>query len=341
MAVVTRDARPHPAKIVIPGARRADGVITEAVAYASAPLPEWTRAMPESAARFVTVNGVRTRYFEEGRGEVLLLVHGGQPSSMDGTAWDWQQNFAGLARHFHVYALDRIGQGYTDNPANLEDYRDYYDLVVAHVLGFMDAMGIERAHLAGHSQGSWPVTRIALDHPERVASLTLVDGTMVAPSRDGGTAVRFYLYLSQDLHPDSGETLESARRGMELFSWSGNNLTDQRVERLLAMTRQPKYAASKAWFASSAMSPAHPSFRSLKQNVLQELEAGKLKVPVLLVWGQNDPEGSLPSGLELFRLVSASSPRAQMHIFGRSGHLSFIEYPEAFNRVLIDFALDR
>jgi hypothetical protein len=145
------------------------------------PEPAWLSDMDEADARFVSVNGIRTRYFDKGAGEVLLLVHGRQPSSMDGTAWDWQQNFAALAKHFHVYALDRIGQGYTDNPADLDDYKDYYPLVVRHVLGFMEAVGIRRAHLVGHSQGSWPVTRIAIDHPARVASLTLVDGTMGSP----------------------------------------------------------------------------------------------------------------------------------------------------------------
>jgi 2-hydroxy-6-oxo-6-(2'-carboxyphenyl)-hexa-2,4-dienoate hydrolase len=333
------DQRRGPAKVILQARSTGDGSVIPAVAYAKAPDPHWLGAMPEADARFLEVGGVRTRYFEKGKGEALVLVHGGQPSSMDGTAWDWQQNFDALANSFRVYALDRIGQGYTDNPADLDEYRDYYPRVVAHLLGFMDAMGLRRAHLVGHSQGSWPVTRIALDQPDRVASLTLVDGTMVAPSRDGGSAVRFYLYLSQDLHPGAGETLESARRGMELFSFTRNNLTDQRVARIVEMARQPKYAQAQAWFAKSGMSPAHPSFRALKQQALQELEAGKLRVPVLIVWGQNDPEGSLPSGLDLFRIVSASSPRARLHVFGRSGHLSFIEYPEEFNEVLTGFAL--
>jgi len=287
----------------------------------------------------VDIAGIRTRYFEKGTGPALLLVHGGQPSSMDGTAWDWQQNFDGLARHFHVFALDRLGQGYTANPANLDDYRDYYRRVVEHVYGFIEAMRLQPVHLVGHSQGSWPVTRIALDHPGRVASLTLVDGTMVAPAKDAGSAVRFYLYLSRDLHPATGETLESVRRGMEFFSYTHNNLTEQRLERIIAMTRQPKYAASVAWFAKSGMSPAHPAFRALKQEILAELQGGALRVPVLVVWGRDDPEGSLESGLELFRLVSASSPKARLHVFGRSGHLSFVEYPEEFNRLLTDFAL--
>jgi pimeloyl-ACP methyl ester carboxylesterase len=269
----------------------------------------------------------------------LVLVHGGQPSSMDGTAWDWQQNFDALAGRFHVFALDRVGQGYTANPANLDDYKDYYPLVVRHVLGFIEAMGLKRVNLVGHSQGSWPVTRIALDRPDLVASLTLVDGTMVSPPKDGGSAVRFYLYLSQDLHPAGGETLESARRGMEFFSYTRNNLTDQRISRLVEMTKQPKYAESVAWFAKSGMSPAHPAFRALKQQVIADITAGGLKVPVLVVWGRNDPEGSLESGLELFRLASASSPRARLHVFGHSGHLSFIEYPEEFDRVLTDFAV--
>lgn len=337
--VTPLDSRQDPAKIVLPMVRTADGAMREAVAYARAPAPAWLDSMRESDAKFLVIDGVRTRYFEKGRGEALVLVHGGQPSSMDGTAWDWQQNFDGLARHFHVFALDRLGQGYTDNPADLDDYRDYYPRVVRHVRGFIEAMGLRRVHLVGHSQGSWPVTRIALDRPDLVVSLTLVDGTMVAPPRDAGSAIRFYLYLSQDLHPTSGETAESARRGMEFFSYTRNNLTAQRIGRLVAMTRQPKYAESRAWFAASGMSPAHPSFRALKKQLIGELEAGALEVPVLVVWGRDDPEGSLESGLELFRIVSASSPRARLHVFGRSGHLSFVEYPEEFNRVLTAFAL--
>ena len=338
-AVTALDSRQQPAKIVLPAVRRADGSVSEAVAYAAPPPPPWLAAMQESAAKFVTIGGVRTRYFEKGTGPALVLVHGGQPSSMDGTAWDWQQNFDGLAGHFQVYALDRIGQGYTDNPANLDEYRDYYPRVVQHVYGFIQAMGLKHVHLVGHSQGSWPVTRIALDHPDQVASLTLVDGTMVAPPKDAGSAIKFYIYLSQDVHPAGGETLESARRGMEFFSYTRNNLTDQRVQRLLEMTQQKKFAESTAWFAKSGMSPAHPAFRALKQQAISEIEAGKLQMPVLVIWGRNDPEGSLESGLELFRMVSASSPKARLHVFGHSGHLSFIEYPEEFNRVLTDFAL--
>lgn len=338
MPVQAFNERPQPARVILPAVRLADGSTTEAVAFPVAPAPAWQSAMSEADAKYVDVGGVRTRYFDKGRGEALLLVHGGQPSSMDGTAWDWQQNFDELAKHFHVYALDRIGQGYTDHPADLNAYKDYYPLVVRHVQGFMDAVGIRRAHLVGHSQGSWPVTRIALDHPDRVASLTLVDGTMVAPSRDGGSAIKFYLYLTQDLHPKAGETLESVRRGMEFFSYTGNNLTDQRVTRLLAMTRQAKYPVGQDVFAKSGMSPAHPAFRALKKQIVSELEAGKLEVPVLVVWGGKDPEGSLPSGLELFHNVSQGNRRARLHVFGDSGHLSFIEHPAEFNRLLTDFA---
>jgi len=337
VAVSALDERPGAAKIVVPVAGR-DGIRREAIAWARPPRPQWLDDMREADARHIDVLGVRTRYFEAGSGPPMVLVHGGQPSSMDGTAWDWQQNFRALSRHFRVLALDRLGQGYTDHPADLDDYRDYYPRVVAHLGEFLRLKAPGRVHLVGHSQGSWPVTRLALDQPERIASLTLVDGTMVSPSRDAGAAIRFYLYLSGELHPPAGETLESARRGMALFSYTGNNLTDQRVERLVAMTRQPKYAAGQAWFAKSGMSPAHPSFRRLKQELLADLEAGRLKVPVLVVWGANDPEGSLASGLELFRLVGQSSPDAQLHVFARAGHLSFIEYPQAFNRVLIDFA---
>ena len=68
-----------------------------------------------SKLHFVNINGIRTRYYEDGTGETLLLLCGGgigSHYSLDG----WSLNLPDLAKYFHVYALDRLGQGHTDPP---------------------------------------------------------------------------------------------------------------------------------------------------------------------------------------------------------------------------------
>ena len=75
-------------------------------------------------AQWVDVAGVRTCYHEAGEGEPVLFIYGGNFGGRDSasSAAVWNQNFAPLSRDFHVIAFDKLGQGYTDNPLNDEDY---------------------------------------------------------------------------------------------------------------------------------------------------------------------------------------------------------------------------
>lgn len=318
---------------------RADArAVADALSSARDPAhEEWWDAMPESEARYIDVGGIRTRYFDQGRGEVVVLVHGGQPSAADFNAREWQQNVPGLADRFRVIVPDRVGQGRTANPGDLEEYKNYYPLVVEHLLGFLRALGLERVHLVGHSQGGWPVTRLAIDHPELVASVTIVDSTMVTPAENAMRATRFYLWHTRYLHPADGETPESIRRGMRSFSHTGNHITDQRVERIHALAQQPKYRAARAWFERSLMSPAHPSYRALKAQIWDELRSGALRVPTLIVWGLEDPEDNFDAGLGLFRALADAGTPVRYHAFAAAGHVPYMEYPEAFNEVLSGF----
>ena len=129
--------------------------------------------------QYVDVNGARTRYFSAGEGEPLVLVHGGH-FGLRGSAEDWDVNFDRLARDYRVLALDKLGMGFTDNPPSDDDY--IIESHAAHLHGFLDALGIERAHLVGHSRGGYAVTRVALAHPGRVHSLTGISSSS-APAR--------------------------------------------------------------------------------------------------------------------------------------------------------------
>ena len=107
---------------------------------------------------------IRHYYIEKGQGEPLILLHG------NGENCDY---FAGqmdaFARHFHVYALDTRGHGKTprgEAPFTIRQFAE--DL-----LGFMDALGISKAHILGFSDGGNTAMIFAMKHPERVDRLIL------------------------------------------------------------------------------------------------------------------------------------------------------------------------
>src|SRR3954469_4763300 len=90
-------------------------------AKAAAPASKSRDSKMMGQAKFVDVGGIRTRYFDGGTGEPMVLIHGGQwpaTSSADG----WAPLFDQLAEHFHVYVFDKLGHGFTDNPRTDADF---------------------------------------------------------------------------------------------------------------------------------------------------------------------------------------------------------------------------
>ena len=113
-------------------------------------------------AKFIDVEGIRTRYFEAGSGEHLLLLHGGNFGDDDNVdcADNWARNWDGFARSFHVIAIDKLGQGHTDNPRP-GNYK--VESVVAHAQGFIRALGLDRLNLVGHSRGGYLAMRLTME----------------------------------------------------------------------------------------------------------------------------------------------------------------------------------
>lgn len=326
----------EPAKIVIPGVQTDTGESVEGVAYVTLPEPAWADSMPDEEGKFVDVDGIRTHYWDKGTGPALLLLHGGQPTGKAGGALTWLRNFDGLAEHFHVYAIDRIGQGLTDNPKTREDYEHYYERVAEHAWGFVEALGIDKVGLVGHSQGGWPASRLALDHPDRVTCLVNVDGVL-APGDDLALhTARYYLHTIQ-FGDSGGGSRQSIRRTREFQSHTLNNIIDFNVRRGYELSLQPKLEEASIIMDELQMSPRHPSAQALFEQARQDITEGMLEVPSLVIWGLNDPSSPYPGGLALFELISKATPISQMHVFGNSGHASHVEYPEQFNAVVTDF----
>ena len=98
----------------------------------------------------------------------LIVLHG-----LLGSSRNWQSTGADLAAHYHVHALDLRNHGRSPHSAEMT-----FAAMAADVLGWMDAQGISRAALMGHSLGGKVAMLVACRHPERIEKLIVVD---VAP----------------------------------------------------------------------------------------------------------------------------------------------------------------
>jgi 2-succinyl-6-hydroxy-2,4-cyclohexadiene-1-carboxylate synthase len=119
--------------------------------------------------RKIALRGIEMELEEAGAGErAFVLVHG-----FTGSRDDFRERVPELARLGRTIALDQRGHGGTTNSGRREDYT--LDGLVADLAAAFDALGLVRADLLGHSLGGMVALRFALAHPERVASLVLMD----------------------------------------------------------------------------------------------------------------------------------------------------------------------
>ena len=119
--------------------------------------------------RKVAVRGIEMELDDAGSGErAFVLVHG-----YTGSRDDFREHVPELAQLGRTIALDQRGHGGTTNSGRAEDYT--LDGLVADLAAAFDALGLARADLLGHSLGGMVALRFTLAHPERVASLVLMD----------------------------------------------------------------------------------------------------------------------------------------------------------------------
>lgn len=129
-------------------------------------------------AKFIDVNGVRTRYYEVGTGEPMVLVHGSGFSG-SASANTWVPVLDDLGDRFHVFAPDKLASGMTDNPADNLDIS--LEGEVRHMVELIRTLGFDEVHLVGQSRGAGLAFLLAFEYPELVRTLVLVDSETASP----------------------------------------------------------------------------------------------------------------------------------------------------------------
>src|SRR5262245_1338063 len=135
----------------------------------------WTDLSPlPFSLSYVDAGGVPTRTLRAGDGPAVVFLHG-----TSGHLEAFSRNVVSHAEHYAVHAIDMLGHGYTGKPSHPYEIPNY----VSHLIAYLDAAGIEKAHIVGESLGGWVGARTAVEHPDRIASLQLLcaGGTVANP----------------------------------------------------------------------------------------------------------------------------------------------------------------
>jgi 2-hydroxy-6-oxonona-2,4-dienedioate hydrolase len=281
--------------------------------------------------KWIDVDGIRTRYFEAGTGAPILLITGGNFGAGDAASIveSWDRNFMPLAQRHRVFAVDKLGQGYTDNPPN-DDYT--MSAVVRHLGGFIKAVDIQGVHVAGQSRGAMAAACVTLDFPELVRSCTLVNTSTLAP----GVGLNEVI-LGGSPYPHF--TREGQQWLFERCEYDKTIVDDEFLDEAMKVFALPKYVESVRKMEQEGLKALlfAPQLARLKKETLQRLAQQGMGRPTQIIWGIEDHTATLDRGIDLFHIISARERQTTMHVMNAAGHHPYREHPEHFNEIMFGF----
>jgi pimeloyl-ACP methyl ester carboxylesterase len=256
-------------------------------------------------------------------GSPVVLLHGG---GVDAAAFSWKHTLGALAQAGHrVYAPDWPGYGGSDRPE--ADYTiDYYIDILTQIL---DALHLPQASLVGLSMGGAAALGMALQHPERIQRLVLVDAEGLGADVPGGHLG--YLAVHAPGASTAGYALQRHSRPMvrqTLSAMVGDRhaLSDELVDEAFQLIRQP--GAGRAFHTTQLSEVGWHHLRTDYTEQLQDIQA-----PTLIIHGEADP--LVP--VAWARRAHERIPASRLITFPGIGHLCPREAPNAFNAAVADF----
>jgi pimeloyl-ACP methyl ester carboxylesterase len=259
------------------------------------------------------INGINVEYQVEGTGTPLVWVMG---TGMSGAAWRRYQTPHFKDRYTCV-TYDMRGVGATDCPTD----RPYTPALLAEdLLGLLDHLEIERAHLAGFSLGAATAQEMAIRNPERVSSISLI--STWSRTDDEHHMRRHYQSRLRALEEADIEVF----RAFAFWMWSPR-LVDEEHDRILELE---KFLGSAT--GSRDVSGFAGHFRADLAHDTRDRLPG-ITCPALVVYGEDDLITLPWYNAEVAKRI----PGAALVEVPRAGHLMFLEQPEAMNQAIDGF----
>ncbi len=282
-----------------------------------------------AGARLIQVPGEagRTAVMEAGApgAPAVVLIHG-----FGGSTFSWRLTVPALAAAgYRVVALDLLDFGLSEKRWDTDTS---HAAQARHVLAVMDALGIRRAVVAGHSMGGSVALHVAMAAPERVAALVLVDAAAREPGEGGALA-------------GVGQALASGALQLPPVQ----QVARQAIRRLIspdALVDLLRSAYADPAFVTPAVAVGYQAQARTRDWDLALLAVSRdqggnalpralnsLTVPTQVIWGRVDPWIPLARG----EALAAAIPGARLDVIDGAGHLPFEERAEAFMAVILPF----
>lgn len=265
-------------------------------------------------SHFTEIDGVRLHYQEKGTGTPLVLLHGFTSST-----YSWKDVFEPLSKNFRVIAIDLKGFGFSEKPDGNYTRRTQA-VLVSHLL---DHLKIEKTWLCGNSMGGEVALNFALQNPQRVAGLILIDSAGVSVNGGNSLAPRYLLIpvVGRILTALSLTTDKLVREGLEKSFYDDRKITDERVAYYYRplQTRSGQLAALRA--------------RAQAGQLPIEQDLSKVNARTLIIWGAEDALIPLPAGRKLNSLIKDS----KLVIIEKCGHVPQEEMPDSVLDEITEF----
>jgi 2-hydroxy-6-oxonona-2,4-dienedioate hydrolase len=280
--------------------------------------------------RFVKVDGHNIRYLEEGAGVPAILLHG---SSLGSSADVFRRNLSALGRQgIRAIAVDLPGFGKSDAADGLSAAERK-----SFLLHFMDALGLARAALIGHSAAGNPVVSTALAHPERVSHVIILGtGSLLPPLETAAGQVGARGEAAQARLEErmvrQEPTLEDTRALLEANLFHHELITPQELE----LRHQNSIGRCFAQFVqrhAEAQAPAQEAGGKSKDAVPLWQRLTELKMPLLLIYGREDRARAA----ERATLLHERYPQLDLHFAEGCKHLVPWDAAELFHQLAVPF----
>lgn len=264
---------------------------------------------PARESKFVEVFGARMHYVESGAGSgpVLVLVHG---LADDTTVWE--QNIDALAKHYRVIAVDQIGFGKSAKPALAYRVATFSDFLAE----FLTQLKLGKVTLVGNSLGGWVAAHTAISYPNLVGGVVLVNSAGYSDLEKHTKMPIEWLELS---------SVEVNRKALP-YIFHNKRLYEGEAGEQAARALVVQRITNQDGFTIMRF------LQSLKrqEDVLDGRLSG-LKVPTIVLWGENDR--MIP--LKIAERLQKEIPGAKLVPIPGCGHMPQLECPEAFNSALL------
>jgi pimeloyl-ACP methyl ester carboxylesterase len=274
-------------------------------------------------SHFVEVDGATVHYqeFGEQNNPTLLLIHGFTAST-----YVWHAVAPRFAREgFHVITVDLLGFGYSEKPAWFEYTIEAQARMIARL---MNRLGIGTATIVGSSYGGAVAATVALDYPERVEKLILVDAVI-------NDDVKNHPLLRLASIPGVGELVTpflidskrflKMRMRATIAPVNHHLITKDRIESVI----HPLSAANS--HRSILLTNRHWNANRIEQ------DAQFIKHPTLIVWGEDDTVIPVENGEKLY----ASILNSRFVVLKNCGHVPQEEKAELFSELVTGFCGNR